>query len=181
MPSIIKEEIIMAETTLHNTNFVGYEYKEVFASRNLESVYADGYPNFGWQLEGGDYSRLKFKRNRKIRNKAELSRLQREFEAKVGEIDGLERAKTTGAQTLALTVGLIGTAFVGGATFAFIYGNIVPLMIILALPGFVAWGLAYFLYGKYKAKKSAVAEPLIDRKYDEIYEVCARAHTLLGV
>ncbi|MDR0935279.1 MAG: hypothetical protein LBM98_01200 [Oscillospiraceae bacterium] len=168
----------MTET---NKNFVGYEYKEVSASRNLEGVYADGYPNFGWQLDGGSYGRLKFKRDRKIRNKAELSRLQREFEAKVSEIENLERSITSGAQAAALTVGLIGTAFVGGATFAFIYGNMISLMIVLALPGFVLWGLSYLLYNKVKVKKSNVAEPLIDRKYDEIYEVCARAHTLSEV
>jgi hypothetical protein len=168
----------MSET---NKNFVGYEYKEVPASRNLEGVYADGYPNFGWQLDGGGYGRLKFKRDRKIRNKAELSRLQREFEAKVGEIENLERSKTSGAQIIALTVGLIGTALVAGATFAFIYGNMIPLMIVLALPGFVLWGVSYLLYNKVKAKKSYVAEPLIDRKYDEIYEMCAKAHTLSGV
>jgi hypothetical protein len=38
----------MAETTENSKSFVGYEYKEVSASRNLEGVYADGYPNFGW-------------------------------------------------------------------------------------------------------------------------------------
>jgi hypothetical protein len=88
--------------------------KEVSASRDLEGVYVDGYQNFGWQLDGGGYGRLKFKRDRKIRNKAELSRLQREFEAKVGEIENLERSKTSGAQIIALTVGLIGTALVAG-------------------------------------------------------------------
>jgi hypothetical protein len=168
----------MSET---NKNFVGYEYKEVSTSRNLEGVYADGYPNFGWQLDGGSYGRLKFKRDRKIRNKAELSRLQRQFEAMVIEIENLERSKTSGAQIAALTVGLIGTAFVGGATFAFIYGNMIPLMIVLALPGFVLCGVSYLLYNKVKAKKSSSVEPLIDQKYDEIYEVCARAHTLSEV
>jgi hypothetical protein len=69
----------MTDITINGKNFVGYEYKEVSTSRGLEGVYADGYPNFGWELEGGNYGRLKFKRDRKIRNKAELSRLQREF------------------------------------------------------------------------------------------------------
>ncbi|MDR0884993.1 MAG: hypothetical protein LBN22_01275 [Clostridiales Family XIII bacterium] len=54
-------------------------------------------------------------------------------------------------------------------------------MIVLALPGFAAWGLSYLLYGRVKAKKSAVAESFIDQKYDEIYEVCAKAHMLLDM
>jgi hypothetical protein len=165
----------------NSKNFVGYEYKEVQASRDLEGVYADGYPSFGWELDGGGNGRMKFKRDRKIRNKAELARLQREFEAKTHEIENLERSKTSGAQIAAMTVGLIGTALLGGATFAYIYGNMIPLMIVLALPGFVLWGAAYLLYGRFRAKKTAAAEPLIDQKYDEIYDVCARAHTLLEV
>jgi hypothetical protein len=56
----------------------------------------------------------------------------------------------------------------------------IPLMIILALPGFVAWGLSYLLYGKVKARKTAGVEPLIDKKYDEIYEICEKGHALLG-
>jgi hypothetical protein len=169
----------MSEVTVNGKNFVGYEYKEVSANRDLEGIYADGYPNFGWQLDGGNYGRLKFKRDRKIRNKAELSRLQREFDAKVFEIKSLERSKTSGAGSIALTVGLIGTALVGGATFAYIYGNMIPLMIVLALPGFICWGLSYMIYNKFAAKKSAATEPLIDQKYDEIYDVCAKAHALL--
>jgi hypothetical protein len=164
---------------INNKNFVGYEYKEVFTSRDLEGVYADGLPNFGWQLDGGGYGRLKFKRDRKIRNKAELARLQRQFESGVAEIETFERSKSSGAAIAALTVGLVGTALVGGATFAFVYGNKVPLMIILALPGFIACGLAYLLYGKVKAKKTAAVEPLIDKKYDEIYEIRKKGHALL--
>jgi hypothetical protein len=162
-----------------NKNFVGYEYKEVSAGRDLEGVYADGLPNFGWHLDGGGYERLKFKRDRKIRNKAELARLQRQFEAGVAEIKSLERSKSSGATVASLAVGLAGTALLGGATFAFIYGNMIPLMIILAFPGFIAWGLSYLLYGRLKAQKTTSVEPLIDKKYDEIYEVCEKGHALL--
>jgi hypothetical protein len=169
----------MSETTVNSKNFVGYEYKEVYTRRDLEGVYADGYPNFGWELDGCGFGRLKFKRDRKIRNKAELSRLQRDFEGKINEIDALERSKSTGAQIAALTVGLIGTALMAGSTVAFIYASSIPLMIILALPGFVGWGVAYMLYGKLKSKKTSATDPLIDKKYDEIYDVCAKAHTLL--
>jgi hypothetical protein len=164
-----------------NKNFVGYEYREVSVGRDLEGVYADGLPNFGWQLDGGGYGRLKFKRDRKIRNKAELARLQRQFELSAAEIEILERSKSSSATAASLAVGLAGTALLGGATFAFIYGNMIPLMIILALPGFIAWGLSYLLYGKVKAKKAAAVEPLIDKKYDEIYEICEKGHALLEV
>jgi len=171
----------------NNNNFVGYEYKEVITSREMEGVYSDGYPNFGWKLDGITPSilglsgvSLKFKRDRKIKNKAELSRLQRQFEAAIEQIENLERSKTTSAFITAMTVGLIGTAFMAGATFAFIYASMIPLMILLAIPGFAGWFLPYFLYKKIAAKRSATVASLVDSKYDAIYEVCEKGHALLA-
>jgi hypothetical protein len=176
----------MSEITKNSDNFIAYEYKEITASRDMEGVYTDGYPNFGWQLDNADSSsigfsavRLRFKRDRKIRNKAELSRLQRQFESDITKIENLERSKTTFAIVSAITVGLVGTAFMAGSVFAFIYAEMIPLMIILALPGFVGWALPYFLYRKIKAKRETVAAGLIDEQYDAIYDVCGKANALL--
>jgi len=170
-----------------NNDFVGYEYKEVTVGRDMEGVYADGYPNFGWKLEGGSVSpiglstvNLKFKRDRKINNKAELTRLQRQFESNVDDIEKLEQSKATSAFAAALSVGLIGTAFLAGATFAFIFAEMIPLMIVLAIPGFIGWGLPYLLYKKILDKKSKAVSPMIERQYDSIYEVCEKAHALLA-
>lgn len=177
----------MNEITRNSENFVGYEYKEITTTREMEGVYADGYPNFGWKLDGITPSviglstvNLKFKRDRKIKNKAELSRLQRQFEAGIAEIGNLERSKTSSAFITAMTIGLIGTAFLAGATFSFIYAEMILLMIILAIPGFIGWFLPYMLYKKITAKRSATVMPLIERQYDALYEVCEKAHVLLG-
>lgn len=107
--------------TPNTASFIGYEYKSLTVNRRMESVYADGYQNFGWKLEdvsapltaGGALS-MKFKRDRKIRNKAELTRLQRQFEACADEIVELERSKTVAASITAYIIGLIGTAFMAG-------------------------------------------------------------------
>jgi hypothetical protein len=106
--SLRRKEIFTMADVINNKNFVGYEYKEVWTSRDLEGVYADGLANFGWQLDGGGYGRLKFKRDRKIRNKAELERLQRRFESGVAEIESLERSKSSVATTAALTSRISG-------------------------------------------------------------------------
>jgi hypothetical protein len=177
----------MSEITMNAENFIGYEYKDVTTSRELEGVYADGYPNFGWKLErcapsmfGLSTINMKFKRDRKIRNKAELSRLQRQFDSGIAEIENLERSKTTAAMIVALAIGLIGSAFIAGATFAFIYAEMIPLMIILAVPGFIGWFLPYMLYKKIKAKRSATVASLVDKQFDYIYEVCEQGHVLLA-
>ena len=105
--------------------FVGFEYMEVTAKRGMESMYADSYENFGWEFTGssapedqGGSVTMKFKWDRKLRNKAELTRLQRQFESCAREIEALEHSKATAAAIAAFTIGLIGTAFLGGAVFA---------------------------------------------------------------
>lgn len=64
--------------------FVGYEYKEVAVPGEQASMYLDCYENFGWEPDGSMAPvrgpgpvRLRLKRDRKIMNKMELTRLQR--------------------------------------------------------------------------------------------------------
>ena len=80
------------------------------------------------------------KRDRKIINKMELTRLQRNFEAYVEEIRHLEKEKTSLPSIVAITTGIIGTAFIAGSTFA-VTANPphIVLCILLAIPGFLGW------------------------------------------
>ncbi|MNC26711.1 hypothetical protein D3C75_748530 [compost metagenome] len=172
---------------LHGQNgFVGYEYKEVTVSRSMGSVYADCYENFGWTLEGTSQPiqgissvTLKFKRDRKIRNKAELTRLQRQLDACIHDVEMLEKSKVTGAAAAAFSLGIAGTAFMAGSVFAYI-GGLTVLSIILAVPAFTGWVTPYFVYSALHRKRSTKVTPMIDEKYDEIYEVCEKANALLN-
>lgn len=165
--------------------YVGFEYMEVPSKRNMESLYVDSYENFGWAFEGdaaqegSDRVTLKFKRDRKLRNKAELTRLQRQFEACAHEIEALERSKTTTATIAAFSIGLVGTAFLGGAMFAYL-AEMLPLMVVLAIPGFLGCIVPYFCYQKLCRKREAQIAPLIDQKNDEIYTVCEQGCRLLN-
>ena len=78
-----------------------------------------------------------------------------------------------------IILGLIGTAFLAGAIFAYL-GGLIGLCIVLALPGFIGWILPHFLYNSTYSKQAAKVDPLIEIKQDEIYEVCERANALLG-
>lgn len=168
-------------------NFVAYEYKDITTEHSMESFYADGYQYFGWQLEGifgtmlaGRTSTLKFKRDRKILNKAELTRLQRQFEACAREIMALERSKTANATIAAIFIGLVGAAFMALSVFAITAPTPhVLLCIVFSIPGFVGWILPYFVFKGLSGKRAQVVEPLIDAKYDEAYEVCEKANSLL--
>ena len=168
------------------SGFVGYEYNEITVDQSMESVYADGYQNFGWELEGsaapiGGISSviLKFKRDRKHRRSAEITRLQRQFDSCVHEIVTLERSKGLAAAATAYITGVIGSAFMAGSVFAYLSDNI-PLMIILAIPAFIGWIVPYFCYVAIRKKKTSKVNPFIDQKYDEIYTVCEKANSLLA-
>ncbi len=176
----------MNEAVMGDNTFVGYEYKDVTVKNDMVSVYADGYTNFGWTLEGTSHPiqkvgavTLKLKRDRKIRNKAELTRLQRQFDSCVNEIITLENSKVIAAATVSYVIGIIGTAFMAGSVFAYL-ANMLALMVILAIPGFVGWIIPYFCYVRISKKKADKVTPLIDGKYDEIYDVCEKANGLLS-
>jgi len=173
--------------TNSSRDFVGYEYKELTVPRSMEAIYVDGYQNFGWKpsetsgvVTGINFSHLKFRRDRKILNKAELTRLQRQFDSCTNEITSLEKSKTTNATISALIVGLIACAFLAGSVFAVTapIPNIL-LCVIFGLPGIIVSIFPYFIFKSMILKRARTIEPLIDTKYDEMYEVCEKANSLL--
>lgn len=132
-------------------NYVGYEYKEVVADNSMVSLLLDGYENFGWEINdtlpdhgiggkpgGAQKTLLWLRRDRKILNKAELTRLQRNFEACISQIQTLEQRKTSAAAASAIILGMAGTAFMAGSTFA---ATAQPphyiLCTLFAIPGFL--------------------------------------------
>ena len=168
-------------------SFIGYEYKEITVSTNLVSMYLDCYENFGWIPEeefsdrtNPNHVTIRMKRDRKIINKMELTRLQRNFEACAHDLHKLQNAKTFAATAWALVVGMIGTVFMTGATFAAVHEPpIIWLCVLLAIPGFIGWGLPYFVYRKVIKIQTEKLQPLIEEKMEEIYQVCEKGHSLL--
>lgn len=173
--------------------FVAYEYKDVIVDAEQISMYLDCYENFGWVVDERNCPQehsdiagihhqitLHLKRDRKIINKMELTRLQRHFEACINEIKTLESSKTQIATVWALVVAVAGTAFMAGSTFAVVHEPpIIWLCILLAIPGFIGWILPWFLYQRIRKKQTEKLQPLIEAKQEEIYEICEKGHSLL--
>lgn len=181
----------MEETEVGKQGFIAYEYKEMTVDSNRASFMIDCYENFGWELDErmaehekrSNVSKkiiLRMKRNRKIVNKVELTRLQRHFEACVEEMKTLEKNKTSMASIYGFVIGIIGTVFMTFSTFA-VTGNPqhILLSIIFAIPGFVGWITPYFIYRKVVRKQIEKVTPLIEAKYDEIYKLCEKGNKLL--
>ena len=57
---------------------------------------------------------------------------------------------------------------------------IIALCILLAIPGFLGWIFPYFVYRKVVRKETEKINPLIEKKYDEIYEICEKGNKLLN-
>lgn len=164
-----------------------FDYQNVTVAEKLCSQYMDGYEKFGWKIDENLQPEknmgkvtLHMKRNRHIVNKVELIRLQKHFEACMEEISTLEASKNSVPAMVSLTCGLCGCGFMAGSVFAVTASTpIIWLTILLAIPGFVLWGGAYFLNKRVRIWRTKKVEPLIEAKYDELYEVCKKAYGLL--
>jgi len=168
-------------------NYIGYDYKTISVDGAKTSMILDAYKNFGWAADDSIPTRqltgmvaLKLKRDRKILNKAELTRLQQHFEACVDEIEALERSKTRKATVFSLVAGIIGTVFLAGSVFAVTAEPpITWLCVLLGIPGLIGWALPYLLYRVFEKKRSEEVMPLVERKYDEIHEICEKGNALI--
>lgn len=168
----------------YSREFVGYEYKEIAVDKNNLPFLIDGYENFGWELVENpvhEKKTVQLKRNRKIINKTELTRLQRNFESCIGEIEKLEKAKTSAATAAALLIGMIGTAFMAGSVIAVTADP--PQLFrcaFFAVPAFAGWITPYFVYRQIVARQTGRMNLLMEEKYEEIYEICERGNRLLN-
>lgn len=122
---------------------------------------------------------LTFKRDKHLSGKAELARLQSQFETSVRGIESLEHSKGSSATIAAYTIGLMGTVFMGISMFTYLAGSL-PLMVIMAIPGFLGWILPYFVYKSLKGKKTLIVDPQIEKQHDSIYDICQKANGVLA-
>ena len=105
-------------------DFIAYEYLSLNVNTEKEPLYIDCYENFGWTLINNtglvdkedyyinNYSynntiNLKFKRDRKIKNKNQLLYLQRKLESSLKEIDKLEKEPYSKGFTYSMAIGMI--------------------------------------------------------------------------
>lgn len=170
-----------------NHPYIAWEYKEIPADSKDISLLLDCYECFGWRqdenrppLPGRRPAALSLKRDRRLVNRMELTRLQRNFESCLQEISQLEHTRTRAGVAEALLVALVGTAFMAGAVFAVTADPPRYLLtILLALPAFAGWILPFFLCRALQQRASRRVQPLIEAKYEEIWQLCEKGHALL--
>ena len=175
------------EREAEKKDYRSYEYKQVVGREKQLSFCVDCYRNLGWfpdenapvkQAHG--QSLLQLKRDRRIANKMELSRLEHNFDACMAELEKLESSKTAVPTIHTMICAFLGTAFMAGSVFAVTADPpIVWLCALLAVPGFLGWILPYFIYRQGVAKRIEKITPYIEAKYDEIDAICRKGYSLL--
>lgn len=181
----------------NNRNIV-YEYKDIIADSSKLPMLLDGYKNFGWEIDrnltdfvleglpGGanayhKKSVVRLKRNIKIVNRVELTRLQHNFEANIREIDRLKASKVSSATMCALIIGLIGVAFMIFSILAFAADDLCIIRGIICLfPAFLGLTTPYFVFKNIVVNQTEKVMPLIEKKYDENYQLFEKGCKLLS-
>lgn len=181
-------------------DFVAYEYLSLDVASDKEPLYVDCYENFGWILTNNsvlvdkeDYFinniklnnyrqqvNIKFKRDRKIKNKVQLITLQRKLEAALKEIDRLEAEPNTKGIISAMTIGMMGTVFLAISVFSITATK--PLYFLSTLTGIIGiagWILPFFVYKNKKTLTEKNNVSLIDEQYNNIYDTCEQAKKLI--
>lgn len=184
-------------------DFVAYEYLSINVTSEKEALYTDCYENFGWRLTNSasnnglidkeDYYinnyninnnrlvNLKFKRDRKIPNKAKIINLQNKCENGLKELNRLEKEPSSKGSIYAVIISIIGTIFLAISVFAITASNpIYVLSVITGIIGLICWFLSYPVYKKIKTKQVLINTSLIEEQYNIIYDSCEQAQKLLN-
>ncbi len=173
---------------MQEKDFVSYEYKTVNVKAKEQAKASDLYEAFGWEITSMsptliDGVTLSLKRDRKLKHKQELTKLERQAENISQTIVGLERSKTAGASVFAYIFGCIAAlVFGGGMCLAMLYENSIPAFIggiVLGIAGIVLCGINYYIYKKLVAKKTKQVLPVIDDNEEKLAGVLEKGNELL--
>lgn len=127
--------------------------------------------------ESEDKVELKLKRDKQIRNRNELNRLQVTMEETLSEMEHMEATKTLGASVGAYVAGLLGTVCMGFAVFGYLGANMMAC-VGFAVPGFAGWIMAFVLYYLLKGRKEKSVAQAMEQKYEEVNNVFRQAYEL---
>lgn len=180
--------------------FIAYEYFSTNVESDKEALYIDCYENFGWTLinnisnnglvDNEDYYinnyyinkliNLKFKRDRKIPNKAKIINYQKTCENSLKELSRLEKEPNKKGSIYAVINAIAGTIFITISVFSITATTPhIILGTITGIIGLIIWFLSYPIYKRIKINLEKTNTSLIEEEYNKIYNSCEQARKLL--
>ncbi len=171
-----------------NQGYSSYEYARTTVKADLAQVSVDCYESLGYELTGqrsagvSGQVTLSFRRSRKIKGKAQLSKIQREMDDSIAHIAKLEAAKTSKAISQSIGLGIVSALVLGlGMCCTMVWAQFMVLGIIVGIVGIVGCILTFLKYRNTVTKESARVEPQIEQTYDRLATKCEEAQALLAL
>ena len=170
-------------------NYITYEYMTKTVKKVEQSKVMDIYEAFGWEIANvvnQDYLNnvtITFKRDRKLKNKQEINRLQRSADETLTNLHQLEKAKTQSAFIFSLIFGIIGSLVLGGGMSCImtIENNKLAMIIgiVLGVIGIIMCAINYSIYKKMVSKNITKVMSEMDALEEKLADICENADVLL--
>lgn len=163
-----------------------FEYTRTVVDSDLVTVASDCYENLGWEITGvakngtNHSSTLSFRRNRKVKGKAQLVKLQHKMDDLLSTLANLEQEKTRRASIQALGLGILAALILGvGMCCTMVWADtLMAPGIVVGVIGLIACAANYFLFRKTVAKETERVTPRIEAAYDSLATLCEEAQTV---
>ncbi|MGN6712612.1 hypothetical protein [Anaerocolumna jejuensis] len=160
---------------------VANEYIDVIVNRKLSRLCEDCYHTLGWKTisssSGITSVKLRLERNKKVKNRSELCKLQHECEDALIEIERLIKSRHKKAREMTWITLITASIFFIGSFIAYSF-NFFPIAFLFAL-GFTGLGAACILYYKQIRKLGQNQIPELNSYYERIYHLCEKSEQLL--
>ena len=156
----------------------------------MEAMTTDAYNNLGWEVTSTtmadmnlNYVNISLKRDRKVKDKQELIKLQSKIDKALYDIEKLQKQMKMAGRCESLSVGVVGAlTFGGGMSMTMLLSGTAFLVGGIAL-GCIGVGislLAYKVYKKIQDKKLVVLEPKHQTELDKLSSLCEEANALIA-
>lgn len=171
-----------SERPTHNS----FEYTRTVVNSDLVTVASDCYENLGWEITGvakngtNHSSTLSFRRNRKVKGKAQLVKLQRKMDDLLATLADLESEKTRKATIQAMVLGILAALVLGvGMCCTMVWADTLMVPgIIIGVIGLIACAANYVLFRKTVAKETERINPRVEAAYDSLATLCEEAQAV---
>lgn len=167
-------------------DYRSFEYARITVEDDLVQVTCDCYESLGYELTGqrttapGGKVALAFRRNRKVRGKAQLAKMQRTMDDALASIANLEVAKTRKASTQAIAIGVISALVLGvGMCCTMVWAHLMALGVVVGIVGIAGCAFAWLRYRKVCEAEAARINPQIEEAYDRLATQCEEAQAIL--
>lgn len=163
-----------------------FEYARTVVKADLAQVAVDCYESLGYELTGqrastpGGQVTLSFRRSRKVRSKAQLSKIQRTMDDTLDSIASMEAEKTKKATTQAVVIGVVAALVLGlGMCCTMVWTQFMIPGIVIGLAGIAGCLYAFVRYRAICVAETARLNPAIEDAYDRLATLCEEAQAVL--